>query len=73
VTHLPDCAVGNAKPCPSPVSLQGEAVGEHWWSGWPGAWCMKCGAPDPHEECLTDCPCPCHLDEYPRSDDGGGA
>lgn len=16
----------------------------HWWSGWPGAWCMKCGA-----------------------------
>jgi hypothetical protein len=21
----------------------------HWWSGWPGAYCMRCGADDPME------------------------
>ena len=21
----------------------------HWWSGWPGAYCMKCSAEDPME------------------------
>ena len=21
----------------------------HWWSGWPGAYCMRCGADDPTE------------------------
>ena len=21
----------------------------HWWSGWPGAYCMKCGVDDPLE------------------------
>lgn len=24
----------------------------HRWSGWPGAWCLDCGAPDPTELCL---------------------
>jgi hypothetical protein len=44
---------------------------EHRWSGWPGAWCLDCGVPDPREEALADgkddepidpklmeCPCP---------------
>lgn len=28
----------------------------HRWSGWPGAWCLDCGVPDPGEEALAhDC------------------
>jgi hypothetical protein len=44
----------------------------HRFSGWPGAWCLDCGAPDALEEALangidfdeavlienTPCPCP---------------
>lgn len=26
----------------------------HRWSGWPGAWCLDCGAPDPTELALAD-------------------
>jgi hypothetical protein len=26
----------------------------HWWSGWPGAICLKCGAEDPREISLAD-------------------
>ena len=26
----------------------------HWWSGWPGAFCMFCHAPDNAEQCLAD-------------------
>lgn len=26
----------------------------HRWSGWPGAWCLDCGADDPHEIGLAD-------------------
>jgi len=29
-------------------------MSEHRWSGWPGAWCLDCGAPDPREEALAD-------------------
>lgn len=33
----------------------------HWWSGWPGAYCLGCGCSDPQEECLgDDCRCSCH-------------
>lgn len=61
VTHLPDCVVGKARKCPSPNSLHGEAVGEHWWSGWPGAYCMKCGDWDAQETCFGhECVCACH-------------
>ncbi len=24
------------------------------WSGWPGAWCLDCGRPDPMETMLAD-------------------
>lgn len=26
----------------------------HWWSGWPGATCLRCGAEDPLEIGLAD-------------------
>lgn len=26
----------------------------HQWSGWPGAYCLRCGASDPIEEMLAD-------------------
>ncbi len=26
----------------------------HWWSGWPGAWCMKCGAEHRLELAIAD-------------------
>ncbi len=64
MSHLPTCSVGNAQPCPSDKSLHDEPVGTHWWSGWPGAYCMKCGASDPVEECLADCECVCHAHDF---------
>lgn len=31
-------------------------MSEHNWSGWPGAYCLSCGAPDPAEDALGhDC------------------
>jgi hypothetical protein len=47
--HIETCAQLRSKTCPSPKSLHGELVGEHWWSGWPGAYCLKCFASDPDE------------------------
>lgn len=29
-------------------------MGYHRWSGWPGAYCMYCGAEDPMELALAD-------------------
>lgn len=26
---------------------------KHNWSGWPGAYCLKCGAEDPHENAIA--------------------
>lgn len=26
----------------------------HRWSGWPGAWCLDCGASDPNEIGIAD-------------------
>lgn len=26
----------------------------HRWSGWPGAWCLDCGADDPYEIAIAD-------------------
>ena len=28
-------------------------MSEHRWSGWPGAWCLDCGAEDPREMLLA--------------------
>lgn len=31
-------------------------MNEHRWSGWPGAWCLDCGAEDQNEVCISgDC------------------
>jgi hypothetical protein len=30
-----------------------EFVSEHRWSGWPGAWCLDCGAGDQTERCAA--------------------
>lgn len=30
-----------------------ESKPEHRWSGWPGAWCLDCGAEDNREICLA--------------------
>lgn len=30
---------------------------EHRWSGWPGAYCLDCGAQDPREIALADGNC----------------
>lgn len=27
---------------------------QHQWSGWPGAYCIKCGIPDQNEACIAD-------------------
>lgn len=29
---------------------------DHRWSGWPGAWCLDCGAEDKRELCIVDHP-----------------
>jgi len=55
------CHCGLDLFCPTPGSLHGEGSGNHWWSGWPGAYCMKCHQEDPRELCLADsCKCHCH-------------
>jgi hypothetical protein len=32
----------------------------HRWSGWPGAYCLDCGAEDPIEVCIAD---GCYVDD----------
>lgn len=62
--HIDTCAQLETKPCPVGKSLHGEAKNQHWWSGFPGAYCLKCGAEDKDEICLGNgCECPCH-DEF---------
>ena len=61
--HIKDCDAQNIRDCPANKSLHGEATTSHWWSGWPGAYCMKCGDDDLMEICLGGCKCSCH-DEF---------
>jgi hypothetical protein len=51
--HILSCPVNvwNAM-CPSPHELSDGR--NHWWSGWPGDYCIGCGAEDPHEQCLAN-------------------
>jgi len=67
IKHIASCSHPQG-PCPSKRSLHGEKFIEHWWSGWPGAFCMKCGTEDVMETCLADsCYCPCHEDFWQES------
>lgn len=60
IKHILTCYQLEKVPCPAGYSLHSEKPDEHWWSGWPGAWCMKCHDEDKDELCLGDCLCPCH-------------
>lgn len=66
MTHLETCGSGDwiKNLCSSGRSLQGESPEAHAWSGWPGAYCQKCGRDDPQEACLAEnCLCACHETE----------
>ena len=69
--HLPTCACANVGPCPAQRVLHSEKPEDHWWSGCPGAVCMKCGSDDPQELCVAGpCACSCHVDfwaEYEKA------
>ena len=59
--HIPSCFQIERIPCPTGISLHGEPLDEHFWSGWPGAFCLKCGSEDKNELCLgNSCKCSCH-------------
>lgn len=59
--HIDSCAQSEKRPCPANKSLHDEPKDAHWWSGWPGAHCMKCGDEDKNEVCLAlGCHCLCH-------------
>lgn len=67
--HIPTCALLEVRECPSGRSLHSEPLASHWWSGWPGAYCMKCGDEDKMEICLAGCLCHCHTafwEEYAK-------
>ena len=36
-------------------AIQIDLLMGHNWSGWPGAFCLNCGIPDPLEECIAVC------------------
>ena len=57
--HIPSCSVGIVEGKPDHTDGT-----RHRWSGWPGAVCLDCGSPDPVEDCLADCICPCHDDWF---------
>ena len=59
--HIMGCYQLEKRPCSSPETMFSAGPGEHWWSGWPGAFCMKCHAEDKDELCVgAVCQCPCH-------------
>jgi hypothetical protein len=61
--HIKGCFITEIIPCPGNKSLHGEPVTDHWWNGWPGAFCLKCGSEDKVELCIGNiCKCPCHDD-----------
>jgi len=45
----PFVLTGTETPPPWPPDHRG-----HWWSGWPGAYCMRCGCEDPMEIAMAD-------------------
>lgn len=69
--HNNNCFQLEKAPCTSSISLHGEKPEEHWWSGWPGAYCVKCFVEDKDELCIgSGCDCECHREfweEYNRA------
>ena len=69
VKHTPACYMAGIDICPSNFSLHGEPIDKHWFSGWPGAFCLKCKAEDVTELCLGDsCKCQCHEEFWKEYD-----
>lgn len=66
MVHIDTCAQKEKVPCSANASLHGEPTDAHWWSGWPGAFCLKCGDEDKDEVCMGGCACSCH-DEFWKS------
>jgi len=59
--HIEGCFQLEKETCTRLISLHGEKIGEHWFSGWPGAYCLKCLEEDKDELCIgTGCECQCH-------------
>ena len=65
--HAQRCYQPQHAPC------RNEPTGQHRWSGWPGAYCLLCGAADLNELCLANCRCVCHdawHDEFAKNEGG---
>lgn len=52
--HTSDCPTLTFDyKCSKPHVLSDGA--HHWWSGWPGAFCLGCFVEDPNEICVSCC------------------
>lgn len=61
INHIPTCHILEDTVCTANISLYGEPSNTHFWSGFPGAICIKCHQEDKRELCLADnCLCQCH-------------
>ena len=61
--HIESCFQLEKEECSRRISLHGEPITEHFFSGWPGAYCLKCFEEDKDELCIGyACACPCHND-----------
>ena len=41
------------EPPPAPENPWPDGYKGHWWSGWPGAYCLRCGSEDPMENAIA--------------------
>lgn len=48
-------------------------MSDHRWSGWPGAWCLDCGAQDEREVCVATCDWVCGAYALAEHTHGPGA
>jgi hypothetical protein len=69
IPHSQECFQQFKRECPANKSLHNEPSNQHWWSGWPGAYCMKCGDEDANELCMAGCKCDCHNEFWKECDE----
>jgi len=70
IEHIDFCPSKGATPCTANYAHHNEPKDHHWWSGWPGAYCIKCGVEDLYEICIgIVCYCPCHDDFWKSYED----
>ncbi len=59
--HILGCAHGEPRWYRCGEREDGEHHFQYIWLGWPGTWCIYCGADDEFESCLMRrCSCRCH-------------